>query len=300
MRNLKSFTLLLFFYCCASFAQKGFQGQLKIDYVPASNYIRPIDSLKTDSKSDFKRIDLGIEIPLSMKTDHRGKPRMWSLMMQGAYARMENKNYEEELFPTELVNTQIGVKHFRSISESWSIMAMASVGVYTDMVKVDKEAILAQGGVFFIKHFNPRLALGVGPVLTNSFGAPMVLPGIYFSWETLGFFKLRIAFPEGMELAYSFTESFDLKLAVDLTGMTAVSKANDKMMLLGYQQITAGLRPELKLSDKLSVSLTMGSTLGRSFQFNERKIKSIFKTRDVADPKFSTTLYGAFAVKWKL
>lgn len=300
MRNLKSFTLLLFFYCCVSFAQKGFQGQLKIDYVPASNYIRPIDSLKTDSKSDFKRIDLGIEIPLSMKTDHRGKPRMWSLMMQGAYARMENKNYEEELFPTELVNTQIGVKHFRSISESWSIMAMASVGVYTDMVKVDKEAILAQGGVFFIKHFNPRLALGVGPVLTNSFGAPMVLPGIYFSWETLGFFKLRIAFPEGMELAYSFTESFDLKLAVDLTGMTAVSKANDKMMLLGYQQITAGLRPELKLSDKLSVSLTMGSTLGRSFQFNERKIKSIFKTRDVADPKFSTTLYGAFAVKWKL
>lgn len=300
MRIFKFIILLICLYGVKVHAQKGIQGQLKIDYVPASNYIRPIDSLKTDSKSDFKRIDLGIEIPLSMKMDHRGKPRTWSVLMQGAYASMENKNYEEELFPTELLNTQVGIKHFRSISESWSIMAMASVGVYTDLVKVDKEAILAQGGVFFIKHFNPRLALGVGPVLTNSFGAPMVLPGIYFSWETLGFFKLRIAFPEGMELAYSFTESFDLKLAVDLTGMTAVSKANDKMMLLGYQQITAGLRPELKLSNKLSLSLTMGSTLGRSFQFNERKIKSIFKTRDVADPKFSTTLYGAFALKWKL
>lgn len=300
MRIFKFFILLICLYWGEAYTQNGIQGQIKIDYVPASNYIRPIDSLKTNSKSDFKRIDLGIEIPISMKTDQRGKPRLWSIMMQGAYARMENKNYDEEIFPTELVNSQVGIKHFRSISESWSIMAMASVGVYTDMVKVDKEAILAQGGVFFIKHFNPRLALGVGPVLTNSFGPPMVLPGIYFSWETLGFFKLRIAFPEGMELAYGFTESFDLKLAVDLTGMTAVSKANDKMMLIGYQQITAGIRPELKLSEKLSVSVTMGSTLGRSFQFNERKIKSIFKTKEVADPKFSTTLYGAFVLKWKL
>lgn len=299
MRILKFFPVLFCFYAVGINAQNKIQGQLKVDYVPASNYIRPIDSVKTDSKSDFKRVDLGVEIPLFSKVDFRGKPRLWSLMMQGAYAKMTNTNYEEELFPTELVNAQIGIKHFRSISDSWSIMAIASIGLYTDMVQVDKEAILAQGGVFFIKHFNPRLALGVGPVLTNSFGAPMVLPGIYFNWETLGFFRLKIAFPEGMELGYSFTENLDLKLAVDLTGMTAISKANDKMMLLGYQQITAGLRPEVKLSNNITLSLTMGSTLGRSFQFNERKIKSIFKTKDAADPKFTSTLYSAFVLKWK-
>ena len=39
-------------------AQSKIQGEFKVDYVPMSNYIRPIDSLKTDSKSDFKTSEI--------------------------------------------------------------------------------------------------------------------------------------------------------------------------------------------------------------------------------------------------
>lgn len=281
-------------------AQDHLRGEFKVDYVPFSNYVRPIDSVKTPAKTDFRRVELNIEIPLSMHMDHRGKPRTWSVVAQGAYAKMQHQRYEEELFPTELLNAQVGIKHFRSISDSWSLLMMGSVGIYTDRKEISSEAILGQGGVFFIKHFNDKIALGVGPVLTNSFGVPMVLPGIYFSWETQGDFFVRVAFPQGAELGYKVSEIVDLKLAVDLQGMTAVIKKDDKDMLLGFQQIVAGLRPEFKFNDNLTLSLTVGSSLVRSFSYNERKIKNIFKEKKEADPRFTTTFYGALKLKWSL
>lgn len=48
-------------------AQIGVSGKLKAEYVPFSNYVRPIDSLKTGSKSDFKRVQGAISIPLYAK-----------------------------------------------------------------------------------------------------------------------------------------------------------------------------------------------------------------------------------------
>lgn len=297
----------IFLVCCSMlwgtltlWSQEKFQSEFKVDYVPFSNYVRPIDSVKTPAKTDFRRVEATIEIPLSITTDKRNKPRIWSIIAQGAYAKMQHKLYEEDLFPTELLNAQIGIKHFRSISDSWSLLFMGTVGIYTDMELINKEAILAQGGVFFIKHFNKKVSLGVGPVLTNSFGVPMVLPGIYFNWETYGDFYVRVAFPQGAELGYKLNEKVDLKLAADMQGMTAVIKKDDKNMLLGFQQIVAGFRPEFKFNDNLTLSLTAGSSLVRSFSYNERKIKNIFKEKKEADPRFTSTFYGAVKVKWSL
>ncbi|MHC5201464.1 DUF6268 family outer membrane beta-barrel protein [Myroides sp. LJL119] len=281
-------------------AQHKLQGHFKADYVPFSNYIRPIDSVKTASKSDFKKLEIAIDIPLSFKLDHRAKPRVWSLFAQGAYAKMAHKKYEEPLFPTQLLNAQFGLKHLRSISPTWSMLIIGSLGIYTDLQIIDKQAILGQGGVFFIKHFNPQFSMGIGPVLTNSFGVPMVLPGLYLNWETFGDFFVKIAFPENIEAGYKINNHFNLKAAIDLQGMTAMVRHQGKSMLLGHQQIIAGLRPELKVSEDFLISLTAGSTLVRSISVQERKIKSIFKEKKIADPRFATTLYAAVVIKWKL
>ncbi|WP_312027109.1 DUF6268 family outer membrane beta-barrel protein [Empedobacter falsenii] len=54
-------------------AQNKIGGQLKMEYVPFSNYIRPKDSLKTDSKSDFKKAEVSLKIPLYTKELKDGK-----------------------------------------------------------------------------------------------------------------------------------------------------------------------------------------------------------------------------------
>ena len=281
-------------------AQTGISAELKTEYIPFSSYIRPEDSLKTNSKSDFKRVDLNLSIPLSVKKDENGKVRAWSMLVGGSYAKMTHKNYETSLFPDQMLNAQVGIQHMRPLGKKWSMMMTASVGVYTDMEKVNFDDVLGQGGILFIRHFNPNLVLGGGPVLTTAFGVPMVLPWIYFDWKTNGKIKFNINFPEGMEAGYLFSDKFALKAVVNLNGMTVERNKDGKSILMGYQQITAGIRPELKLNDKLTLRITGGTALLRSFSENDRKIKSIFRDKKIADPRFASTFYAAVSLRWNL
>lgn len=281
-------------------AQSGIAAELKTEYIPFSSYIRPEDSVKTNSKSNFKRADLNLSIPLSMKKDSSGRVKAWSLLLSGSYAKMIHKDYEKQLFPDQMLNAQAGIQHIRPLGKKWSMMMTAAVGVYTDLEQISSEDILGQGGVLFIRHFNPNLALGAGPVLTTAFGVPMILPWIYFDWKTNGKIKFNINFPEGMEAGYLFSDKFALKAVVNLSGMTVERNKDGKSTLLGYQQITAGIRPELKLNDKLSLRLTGGTALLRNFTENDRKIKSIFKEKKMDDPKFASTFYVAVSLRWNL
>lgn len=298
--------LLITFYCLTQFcywvnAQTGISGELKTDYVPFSNYIRPEDSTKTDSKSNFQRVQLNLTIPLSAKKLEDGRVKAWSLLVNGAYAKMSHRDYEESLFPKEMLNAQVGLQYIRPLGQGkWSLMIMGTVGVYTDMENIDKDDILAQGGVLFIKRFNPNLAFGFGPGVTTAFGIPMVMPFIYFDWKTGTKFKFRINFPEGAEAGYQFTDKFSLKAVLNLDGMTVERKKEGVSKLLGYQQITAGLRPEIKLSNSLSLRLTGGSVLVRTFSENERNLKSIFKDKKQQDPSFTKSFYAAVALRWNL
>jgi len=297
-RNLLAAACCLLGYWVS--AQSGISGELKTEYIPFSRYIRPEDSVKTNSKSDFKRADLNLSIPLSVKKDSSGKVKAWSLLLSGSYAKMAHKDYEKQLFPDQMLNAQAGIQHIRPLGKKWSMMMTATVGVYTDLEQISSDDILGQGGILFIRHFNPNLALGGGPVLTTAFGVPMILPWIYFDWKTNGKIKFNINFPEGMEAGYLFSDKFALKAVVNLSGMTVERNKDGKSMLLGYQQITAGIRPELKLNDKLSLRLTGGTALLRSFNENDRKIKSIFKDKKMDDPKFASTFYAAVSLRWNL
>ncbi|MDH6251690.1 hypothetical protein M2347_001417 [Chryseobacterium sp. H1D6B] len=287
-------------FSCRINAQTGISGELKTEYIPYSNYIRPEDSVKTNSKSDFKRMDLSFKIPLSVKKNEAGKIKAWSLLVNGSYAKMSHKDYENPLFPEQMLNAQIGIQHLRPLGGKWSMMMTASAGVYTDLENVNFDDVLGQGGILFIKSFNPNLALGFGPVLTTAFGVPMIMPWIYFDWKTGGKIKFNINFPEGMEAGYQFSDKFALKAVVGLNGMTVERNKAGKSTLLGYQQINAGLRPELQISKTLSLRLTGGTALLRSFSENDRKIKSIFKAKKMEDPRFSSTFYAAVALRWNL
>ncbi|WP_316816745.1 DUF6268 family outer membrane beta-barrel protein [Pedobacter nyackensis] len=299
MKNLHYYLILvgLGFHLKTN-AQIGVSGKLKAEYVPFSNYVRPIDSLKTGSTSDFKRVQGAVGIPLYTKMDTLGRAKAWALLMEGSYATITNRDYDEKLFPTRMLNAQVGLIHSRPLGKTWSIIAMASIGVYTDMEEITSKDFLAQGGVLFVKHFKPTLAFGFGPVVTNTFGIPMVLPGIYFDWVTKGRYQLHINLPEGLDFGVQLSKTFQLKTVIELSGMTAEVNKENKSMLLGYQQIVAGLRPEVKLGKYLTFSVTGGSTLVRSFDLQSRKLKDMFKTIDQASPRFTTTAYGAVGLSW--
>lgn len=282
-------------------AQNKVSGEVKLDYVSFSNYIRPEDSIKTNSKSNFQRAQINLSIPLSVKQTEDGRPKTWSLLVSSAYARMQHKDYETQLFPTQMLNAQVGLQHLRPLGKGkWSLMLVGTIGLYTDLEQVDAHAILGQGAVVFIKRFNPNISFGFGPGVTTAFGVPMIMPFIYFDWKNSGKFKFRINFPEGAEAGYQFTDNFSLKGVVNLDGMTVERKVDGVSKLLGYQQITVGLRPEVKLNNSLSLRLTGGSTVVRTFTENDRNLKSIFKDKKQQDPSFTKSAYVAVALRWNL
>ena len=177
---------------------------------------------------------------------------------------------------------------------------MGTVGVYTDLENINKDDILGQGAVVFIKQFNPNLAFGFGPGITTAFGIPMIMPFIYFDWKSGTKFKFSINFPEGAEAGYQFSDAFALKAVIGLDGMTAERKKEGKSILLGYQQVAAGLRPELKIGKSMTLRVTGGTVLARSFSENDRSLKSIFKEKKQKDPSFTNSLYVAVALRWNL
>lgn len=91
--------------------------------------------------------------------------------------------------------------------------------------------------------------------------------------------KVSVKFPEEATVGYQFSDMFALKAVVGLDGMVVERKKEDKSILLGYQQITAGLRPEIKIGKSLSLRITGGSVLVRSFNENDRSLKSFFKEK---------------------
>lgn len=281
-------------------AQNAVSGQVAVDYVPLSNYIRPEDSVKTGSKSDFRRIQFNLEVPLSTKIDSSGNIKRWSWKIGAAYAKMENRGYEEPLFPNEMLNAEMGLQYLTSLRKNWSLLTFASVGIYSDLVKVNGKDVLGQGGVLFIKKFRPNLAFGFGPVLSNSFGVPMILPGLYFDWKTNGKVKFNVNFPQGLSASYHLNELVDLRAVVNLDGMTAEREKNGKSTLAGFMLLTAGLQPQFNLGKSLKLQLTGGSTLARLYVENDRSLKSLFKNKSQADPRFSPTFYTSVALKWNM
>ncbi|QQT31805.1 hypothetical protein I6I99_04375 [Sphingobacterium multivorum] len=281
-------------------AQNAVSGQVAVDYVPLSNYIRPEDSVKTGSKSDFRRIQFNLEVPLSTKIDSSGNIKRWSWKIGAAYAKMENRGYKDPLFPNEMLNAEMGLQYLTSLRKNWSLLTFASVGIYSDLVKVNGKDVLGQGGVLFIKKFRPNLAFGFGPVLSNSFGVPMILPGLYFDWKTNGKVKFNVNFPQGLSASYHLNELVDLRAVVNLDGMTAEREKNGKSTLAGFMLLTAGLQPQFNLGKSLKLQLTGGSTLARLYVENDRSLKSLFKNKSQADPRFSPTFYTSLALKWNM
>lgn len=275
--------------------------RLKAEYIPMSRYIPKKTDGKTEeyttAKSDMRRVEGGISIPLSVKMDSLGRPKVWAVTLGGSYAKIKNQDYPEQLFPEELLNASVGLMHLRPLSKSWNMLFMASAGVYTDLKGISSQDVLLMGGVIFIKQFNPNLALGVGPVVSNTFGVPMVLPAIFLNWKTNGKFQVMVNFPEKVELAFKASPAIRLKAVAEVSSMTADVNREDKAML-SYLQVISGFQPEFKLSKSLTLQLTAGASLYRSMEFTSRKLKDFFKEKNENPPHFETTAYGAIGLKW--
>lgn len=271
---------------------------ISVDYLPASRYIRPEDSVKTNSTTSQQRYNFGAAFMLSNHVDTAtGKVRNWVLAAGGSYTKLVNEDYEHRLLPQELLGTQLALQHYRSLRNRWGMMSILSVGLFTDMEKIDKEDIFINGGVLFIKQHNRQFSYGIGAMFTNTFGTPMLLPAFLIKWQTDSKFRIDINFPEKLSVSSKLNKQTDLALAFRMRGSSYdVESGPDKKRLMGYSEMSLGLENTWHLSKHIDFIAAGGSILYSGFTFQNKKLSEMFSEKPMH--RMATNYFFSGGLRW--
>lgn len=175
-------TVLLLLACTIGHAQLS----LKTEYFGKSSYRDENNQKVGNSKGAAVVYQGSMNVPFMQKINDSNQPTIWGIGISGAYVKLNNENFTDDLVLPQIMNLQLALFHIRPISEKWSIMTNVGAGIYTSDTKFSKIRIrnlLGNVGLIFIRHFKPNIEIGGGLAFNNTFGYPMLFPAIYFSWD---------------------------------------------------------------------------------------------------------------------
>lgn len=254
-----------------------------------------------DSKGSSIVYQGAFSMPLSSKMNENNRPTVWGVGLSGAYASLNNKNFDDEMV-SKIMNLQVGVYHLRPLNDKWSLRASMGMGVFTpsaNLSKVRLKNTLGSAGVIFIRHLKPNLAIGGGLAVNSSLGYPMLFPAVYLNWKRQGNFNLNAELIDGLDVSasYAFNKQVRVALALEMNGQMALLEKDGRDVIFSHQYIVTGLRPEIKLGKKgLSMSAMIGLNLYRPASYSERTLKGIFASNN--DYYFTVSPYASVGLKW--
>lgn len=300
MRSLLS-CILVAVFCLHGHAQIS----LKIEYFGKSQYRMnkgDVDERVGDSKGSAMVYQGAINIPLSTKIDERKRPTMWSVGLGGAYAKLNNSNFTEPLVVDEIMNLGVSFNHLRPLGRKWGMLASIGGGVFMPSTKFSEirfKNMLASGSLIFIHNFSPTFQLGGGIAFNNSFGFPMAFPAIYLNWVTGGRFGAKVSLMQGLALSahYDVHKVLRMNFVAEMSGQMALLEQDGKDKIFSHQYIIVGLRPEIRLGNKVSIPITAGISAMRPAEISNRNLKSMFDDKEYyfqVAPHVSVGLQVAF------
>lgn len=243
-----------------SFSLMGFsQGFINYENV-ASTTLKGKDGNKYGT-GDLQRISGRFSLPLYRSLNESNQPTAWGLTLSASYNKMNNEEEAQELNPDEVLNTTLTISHIRPLSERWSLMASLGAGIYAMPDEIRWQSILANGAVFFIYRLHENLSIGLGGGLTNSYGAPILLPMGYLNWKTNGRYNviIDIANAPKVQVTTQIGNAVKMELtAIEIDGMSAVINVDGKYKLYSSTMLRSGLTASLRVFDKASIYAGVG------------------------------------------
>lgn len=243
-----------------------------------------------------------LNIPLSSRLTADKKPIVWGIGLAGSYAKLTNSNFTEDLTIPEITNLGAALYHLRPISERWSLMASAGVGVYAPSSSISSlraRHVLGSMSAVFIRQMNPNLELGGGIAVNSTFGYPMAFPALYVNWRTQGSVKLMIALTDGLQIkaGKDLHKNFGLSLVGEMNGQTALLEKEGKDVIFTHQYMVAALQPEIKIGSNVVIPLRVGINGIRPAYFSDRTLKAMFQTKN--GYYFQISAYGSAGITVK-
>lgn len=255
------------------------QGYIETEYVTASDMCD--DSGTAIGDGDMMSVKGRYTLPLSASLNERRQPTAWSATASAAYYSMRNHGEASVLNPDEVVNASLNISHTRPLSARWMLMASLGAGVYASPDELAWRSLLANGAVIFAYKVSDNLSLGVGAGLTNSYGAPMVLPMGYLSWRTNGDVKVTVDMSSGMSVKASamLNRVVGIEMtAIDIGGMSAVRRIDGKSKVYSMMFMKSALTPVFRLSNHLQLRAGVGGVWLRTIRMTDRSLKGFFNS----------------------
>ncbi|NBW35866.1 MAG: hypothetical protein EBR30_12760 [Cytophagia bacterium] len=261
--------------------------KLAVQYVPTSRYILPfngVSRIKTNSTTTQIRYGTVLNFDLKTNIDTVKKSvKLWSATVVTDYLTMSNKEYEREIFPESLVASSVSIQHYRSLKNKWGFLALLSVGVNSDLKKVNGNDIFANVGGLFIKNYNRNFSLGFGLFINNNFGKPLPWPAITTNWQLGSKYKLKVNVPDaapGLAYNISFARIFNERTDLSIffrPGVISYDVENsvDNKRLLNNWQIPIGLENQWH-TKRIDFFVNGGLMALRSFDYAEKDLAKMF------------------------
>ena len=294
LKNKENMKSTLFWTVLFLLASKNIDAQVsfKAEYFGTSSYWHETGEDSREKIGNCKGSAVvyqgSINIPLLVKNTKYDRPTIWSVGINGAYASLNNKNFTGDydgMVINEMMNIALGLSYMRPLSEKWSLITSLGAGIYapsTNLSKIRYKHLLGNVAVLFIRHLKSNMEVGGGIAINSTFGYPMVFPALYFNWNSDGRFNFKISVVDGLNLAagYDINKFLDLSLVVEMSGQSAFTEKDGEDVTFSHQYFIAGVRPEIKLGNKVSIPITAGMHLIRSGFYSERTLKGMFSNDD--------------------
>lgn len=255
------------------------QGSITYDRV-ASADLNDRDDNKIGAGS-LDRVTARFTFPLSIKrSPDKALPTVWTLTANADYASLDNSEAARLLNPDEIINAGITLGHTSPLSQKWGLIAAAGCGIYAMPDYIRWHSILANVMAVAVYRLNPSLTIGAGGGLTNSFGAPMILPMVYLDWQRKGTFDFKVNFMGRLNVTASMWLSPKWKLSfspIDMDGMSAVVNIDGSTKIYSMTMIKAALSANYYINKRLSIFASAGYMYRRTAKLSNRRFSDMYK-----------------------
>lgn len=215
-------------------------------------------------------------LPLSTRHDGKGRQVAWAATLHAVYGMSDNKGLAGTMNPDRVLNASLNITHIRPLSGKWGIVASVGGGVYAPVDEISTKALLANGGVIFVCHLRKNLDLGIGAGVTNSYGIPMLLPMVYFSWRNAGRYELTVDMSNSMKVSVAtrLGKRWKLELAaLDMDGMSAVMQVEGKSKIYSTLLLKSYISPSYRLGRKTELYAGVGGNWILGISLSDRSLK---------------------------
>ncbi|WP_303013963.1 DUF6268 family outer membrane beta-barrel protein [uncultured Bacteroides sp.] len=275
MRRIQ-FLMVLVFTAISAYGQ----GYVEVGHTPSRNFMEDEGGEKLGA-GNMWQLKGRYTFPFLVKQNERKQPMVWSGTLNGMFSHMNNNGMAAEVNPNDILNLSFNVSHLRPISSRWYMMASFGIGLYTIPNDISFKSILANGAVIFAYKLRDNLDVGIGAGLTNSYGVPLIMPMGFLKWNMTGLYEVNMEVASSMKASVSrtFSHKFRFTLVpIDMDGMSAVVKRNEKYAIYGATRMRTYISPELKVGSQSCLYVAVGVELLHSVKVSDRSYKGFISS----------------------